>query len=178
MNYFSIENQWNRFTVYRPGPQRSGPRDFIKRWPSAQRSTTQIKNVKGFALDLILAVDQGRDGSRHLRPATAATWHTERRCHGPYSGEAARGLWLAFLDVVYPYGGGVGRRTLLRGSWAAPVTRAVRVMVAGLLRSSTMVGAHSGCSPMTRSSPTAPLRPPLASPRLQLRRAAVEDGGG
>jgi hypothetical protein len=167
MNYFSIENQWNRFTVYRPGPQRSGPRDFIKRWPSAQWSMTQIKNVKGYALDLILAVDQGRDGSRHLRPATAATWHTERRCHGPYSGEAARGLRLAFLDVVYPYRGGVGRRTLLRGSWAAPVTR-----------SSTMVGAHSGCSPMTRSSPTAPLRPPLASPRLQLRRAAVEDGGG
>jgi hypothetical protein len=54
---------------------------------------------------------------------------------------------------------------------------AVLAMVVGLLRSLAMAGAHGGDSPVTRSSPTAPLRPPLASPRLQLWRAAVKDGG-
>jgi hypothetical protein len=58
------------------------------------------------------------------------------------------------------------------------VTGAVCATVAGLLRSSATAGAHDGGSPATRSSPTAPLRPPLASPRLQLRRATAEDGGG
>jgi hypothetical protein len=35
----------------------------------------QIKNVKGYALDLISVVDQGVDGSRQLRSVTtAAPW--------------------------------------------------------------------------------------------------------
>jgi hypothetical protein len=55
------------------------------------------------------------------------------------------------------------------------VTGAVRVMVAGLLRSSAMAGAHGGGSPVIRSSPTASLPPPLASPRLQLWREVAED---
>jgi hypothetical protein len=54
----------------------------------------------------------------------------------------------------------------------------VRATMAGLLRSSVMVGAQGGGSPTIRSSPTAPLWPPLASRRIQLRRAAVKDGGG
>jgi hypothetical protein len=48
--------------------------------------------------------------------------------------------------------------------------------VAGLLRSSATTGAHDGGSPVTRSSPMASSRPPLASPRIQLRRAVAEDG--
>jgi hypothetical protein len=48
------------------------------------------------------------------------------------------------------------------------VTGAVRATVTGLLLSLTTAGAHGGGSLVTRSSPTAPLRPPLASPRLQL----------
>jgi hypothetical protein len=71
----------------------------------------------------------------------------------------------------------MGWRTHLRGSWVAAVTGAVRATVACLLRSLAMAGAHGGGSPASRSSPTATLRPPLASPGLQLRRAAVEDGG-
>jgi hypothetical protein len=47
------------------------PRDFIKWWPSAQRSTGEIKNMKGCRLELISAIDQGVDGSRHLRPVMA-----------------------------------------------------------------------------------------------------------
>jgi hypothetical protein len=108
-----------------------------------------------------------------LRSATTAAWRTERRRHGPYSSEAARGLWRAFLDEVYPYGGGTGRWTNLRGSWAVAVIGAVRVMVTGLLWSSATAGAHGGGSPMIRSSPAALLRLPLASPRLQLRRATA-----
>jgi hypothetical protein len=65
----------------------------------------------------------------------------------------------------------------LGGSWAAAVTRAMCEMAVGLQRSSATAGAHGRGAPMTRSSPTALLRPPLASPRLQLRRAVVEDGG-
>jgi hypothetical protein len=49
------------------------------------------------------------------------------------------------------------------------VIGAVRAMVAGLIRSSAMMGAHGGGSPATRSSSTTSSRPPLASPRLQLR---------
>jgi hypothetical protein len=49
-------------------------------------------------------------------------------------------------------------------------------MVAGLLRSSVTVAAHDGGSPATRSSSMASSRPPLASPRLQLRQAVGEDG--
>jgi hypothetical protein len=49
-------------------------------------------------------------------------------------------------------------------------------MVASLLRSSVTVAAHDGGSPATRSSPMASSRPPLASPRLQLRQVAAEDG--
>jgi hypothetical protein len=43
------------------------------------------------------------------------------------------------------------------------------MMVAGLLRSFATVGAHGGGSPATRSSSMASSRPPLASPRVQLR---------
>jgi hypothetical protein len=53
------------------------------------------------------------------------------------------------------------------------VIGAVRVTVTGLLRSLATAGAHGGGSPMIRSSPAALLRPPLASPRLQLRRATA-----
>jgi hypothetical protein len=49
---------------------------------------------------LISTVDQGVDGSRQLRSATAAARRTERRRHGHYSGEAARGLQQAFFDEV------------------------------------------------------------------------------
>jgi hypothetical protein len=52
------------------------------------------------------------------------------------------------------------------------VTGTVRAMVASFLRSSAMAGAHGGGSPTT-SGPLAPLRPPLASPRLQLRRVVA-----
>jgi hypothetical protein len=79
-NYFSIENRWNRFTVRRPGPRRSGPRDFIKRWSSAQRSMAQIKNAKGYPLGPISTVDLGVDGSQQLRPTMAAApWPLLRR---------------------------------------------------------------------------------------------------
>jgi hypothetical protein len=57
------------------------------------------------------------------------------------------------------------------------VTEAVHATVASLLRSSATAGAHGGGSLVTRSSPTAHLEPSLASPRLQLRRAAAEDSG-
>jgi hypothetical protein len=60
----------------------------------------EIKNAKGYPLDLISVVDQGMDGSRQLRLATAVAQRTERRSHGPYSSEAAWGLWRAFLDEV------------------------------------------------------------------------------
>ncbi len=43
--------------------------DNIKHRPLIFRSTTQIKNTKGYPRDLISAVDQGADGSRQLRPA-------------------------------------------------------------------------------------------------------------
>jgi hypothetical protein len=56
------------------------------------------------------------------------------------------------------------------------VTRAVCATVVGLLQSLVTAGAHGEGSPVTRSSPTASSRPPLDSPRLQLQRAAVEDG--
>jgi hypothetical protein len=56
------------------------------------------------------------------------------------------------------------------------VTGAVCAIVAGLVQSSTMAGAHGGGSLVTRSSPTTSSRPPLASCSLQLCRAAV--GGG
>jgi hypothetical protein len=49
---------------------------------------------------LISAVDQGVDGSRLLRPVTVAARRTERRCHGRYFGEAARGLQQDFFDEV------------------------------------------------------------------------------
>jgi hypothetical protein len=56
--------------------------------------------MKGYPLDLISVVDQGVDGSRQLRPTTVAAWGTERRRHGPYPDEAARGLRWTFLDEV------------------------------------------------------------------------------
>jgi hypothetical protein len=56
------------------------------------------------------------------------------------------------------------------------MARVVHATVAGLLRSLVMVGAHGGGSPVTRSSPTASSRPPLASPGLQLRRPVAKDG--
>jgi hypothetical protein len=86
MNYFSIEKRCNESTV-----RRTGLWDFIEWWPSAHRSTAQIKNAKGYPLDLISTVDQGVNGSRQLRPVTSAARCTERRRHGPYSGEAAWG---------------------------------------------------------------------------------------
>jgi hypothetical protein len=61
---------------------------------------TQIKNMKGYHLDLISTIDQGVYGSRQLQLTTAAARRTERRHHGPYSGEVARGLRRAFLDEV------------------------------------------------------------------------------
>jgi hypothetical protein len=56
------------------------------------------------------------------------------------------------------------------------VIGAMHAMVVGLLRSSVTVGAHGGGSPVTGTCPTASWRPPLASPRLKLWRAAAEDG--
>jgi hypothetical protein len=60
----------------------------------------KIKNPKGYPLDLISVIDQGMDGTRQLRSATAAVRYTERWCHGRYSSKAARGLRRAFLDEV------------------------------------------------------------------------------
>jgi hypothetical protein len=41
---------------------------FMKPRPSAQRSMAQIKNVKGYPLDLILAVGSHVDGSARFLP--------------------------------------------------------------------------------------------------------------
>jgi hypothetical protein len=65
LNYFSKKvheiGPWGR----EPGLWRftGAVHGFIKPGPSARRSTTQIKNVKGYPLDLILTVGFNLDGA-------------------------------------------------------------------------------------------------------------------
>jgi hypothetical protein len=97
-----------------------------------------------------------------------ATRCTEWRRHGRYSGEVARGLRWAFLNEVWPYGGGAGRRTHLRGSWVLAATRATRVTGCPSSSSSATVRASSDGAPARPTPPPASPWSPQAPPRIQL----------
>jgi hypothetical protein len=99
----------------------------------------------------------------------AVVQRTERRRHGRYSGEAARGLRRAFHD-----GGGTGRRTHLRGSWAVAVSGAVRAMGCPSSSSSATVRASPGGALARPGPPATSPWSPQAPPRLQLWRAVAE----
>jgi hypothetical protein len=85
-------------------------------------------------------------------------------------------LWRAFLDEVYPYGGGAGRWTHLRGSSATTATVAVCAIGYTSSSSSAALKASFGGAPARPRPPAASPWSPQAPPRLQLRRAVVKIG--
>jgi hypothetical protein len=65
-----------------------------------------INPVEGVFYVLISTVDRAMDGSLQRRPVMAMARRIEWQRHGPYCGEATRGLWQAILYEVLTHRGG------------------------------------------------------------------------
>jgi hypothetical protein len=81
---------------------------------------------------------------------------------------AGQKLRSPFLDDFWSYGGGVGRRTHLRGSRASVVIGARCVMAVVLPRASMAARAHDDGAPASLLASTVVVRLPLACHIVEL----------